>query len=168
MKKKNASGRSAGKKGVDYGKKRFRIADPVALVISGIVVALAATLAALSNQTGFDRAWYGDVLTTAVCVIGFFALLNIGYVLIDGITVENGIVFLGVDENRQAIAFSVGELAEIGLRDADGNELPPERHFWGNAVICFALTDGTVREYRAHLLTGKTYRSILNYFGNRS
>lgn len=168
MKKQKASGHSPGKKGVDYGKKRFRIADPASLVISGIVVALAASLAALSNQAGFDRVWYGDVLTTAVCVVGFFALLNIGYVLIDGITVENGIVFLGVDENRQAIAFSVDELSEIGLRDAEGNELPPDRRFWGNADICFTLNDGTERKYRAHLLTGKKYRSILNYFGNRS
>lgn len=168
MKREKTSGRSPGKKGVDYGKKRFRIADPAALVISGIVAALAATLAVLFNQTGFDRAWYGDVLTTVVCVVGFFSVLNIGYVLIDGITVENGIVFLGVDENKQAIAFSVGELAEISLQDAQGNALPPGQRCWGNAVIRFVLTDGTERIYRAHLLTGKTYHSILDYFENRS
>ena len=168
MKKQKTSGHSPGKKGVDYGKKRFRIADPAALIISGFVAALAASLAVLSNQTGFDQAWYGDLLTTVVCVVGFFGLLNIGYVLIYGITVENGIAFLGVDENKQAIAFSVGDLAEISLQDVQGNALPAGQRCWGNAVIRFVLTDGTERKYRAHLLTNKTYRSILNYFENRS
>ena len=166
--KKNSRKPQPRKKGVTHGKQRFRIVDPAALIISLFVAAVMASLAVLFNRSGFDATWYGDLLTTAVCIIGFFALLNIGYVLMEGITVENGVAFLGVDSEKQPIGFAVGELAEITLRDADGNSLPDDRKHWSHAVICFVLQDGSEREYRAHWLTKNQYQSIRAYFEHRS
>ena len=156
------------KKGITYGKKRFRIIDPVALTISVVLVAITATLAVISNQTGFDKVWYGDLLTTADCIICFFALLNIGYVLLAGICVENGIAFLGTDKEKQPILFEVAQLSGITLLDEDGDPLPEDSRRWTNATIRFTLQDGSTREYTALLLTQAKYRSILTYFENRS
>ena len=88
--------------------------------------------------------------------------------LLNAITVENGVAFLGVDSEKQPIGFAVGELAEITLRDADGNFLPDDRKHWSHAVICFVLQDGSEREYRAHWLTKNQYQSIRAYFEHRS
>ena len=101
-------------------------------------------------------------------VIGFFALLNIGYVMLAGITVENGVAFLGTDKEKQPIVFEVSQLSGITLLDDDGDRLPEDSRRWTNVTICFTLRDGSTREYSALLLTRAKYRAILTYFENRS
>lgn len=153
------------KKGIDYGKKKFRIVDPAALTISVLTAAILGTLAALSHAYGFNQTWYGDLITAAVCVIGFFALLNIGYVLMEGITVEYGSVFVGVDENRKPISFSAKELVGISLWNERGESLSMDASRWWRVSIRFELQDGSACEYDAHLLTRRQLQAIRTYFG---
>lgn len=152
------------KKGIHYGKMRFRIPDPYALAFSIAVAVLTGGLAILSNAKGFDKVWYGDILTTAVCIIGFFALLNIGYIFMEGICVENGVAFLGTDADKKPIGFSHSELAAIALYSKDGEELLPDAHHWTGVEIRFTLKNGATRSYTAHYLTQKKYKMICSYF----
>ena len=152
------------KKGVHYGKKRFRIPDPYAPVLSVVVAVLTGALAVLSNAKGFDKVWYGDILTTVDCVIGFFALLNIGYIFMEGICVENGVAFLGTDSEKKPIGFAFSELADIALYNEEGEELPADASHWVRAEIRFTLKNGATRSYTAHYLTQKKYRMICSYF----
>lgn len=156
--------RTGNKRGVDFGKKKIRIVDPSALAVSAVVAGVLVVLATVSHAYGFDGKWYGDLLTSAACVVGFFALLNIGYVLMEGITVQYGSVFLGVDENKKPISFAYGHLRSISLIGADGSFADTNVKLWKKATIRFELKNGTACEYAARVLTRRKYRSILAYF----
>ncbi len=153
------------KRGIDYGKNKFRIVDPAALLISLILAAFLGALAALSHAYGFDRTWYGDLITAAICVVGFFALLNVGYVLMEGITVEYGSVFVGVDENRKPISFLAKDLTAISLWNENGEALPMDATRWWRVSIRFELQDGNACEFDAHLLTRRQLNAMRTYFG---
>lgn len=152
------------KKGVTYGKKKIRIVNVSALLITLIVALITGALAVVSNVTGFDRSWYGDILTTAVCIVCFFALLNLGYVLVEGITVENGNVFLGTDREKKPITFHVRDLLEIRLCDAELTPIPEEETKNGGAVLRFVLKDGSYRDYTSARISAGVFRKVRNYF----
>ena len=152
------------KKGVTHGKKKIRILDPVSAMISLSVAAIAAVLAGLSNAFGFDKTWYGDILTTAVSVIGFFGLVNLFYLFMDGITVENGECFLGLDSEKKPIRFAVEELHTIRLLNEEGEETEMLSHSLRHVTIQFILRSGKVLSYPANRLSLRTYRAILAYF----
>ena len=156
--------RTGNKKGVDFGKKKLRIIDPSALIISCVTAGALIALATVSHAYGFDDRWYGDLLTSAICVVGFFALINIGYVLMEGITVQYGSVFLGVDENKKPISFSFGQLLNVSLLDAEGEPVDAEATRWKKATLRFDLKNGTACEYSVRFLTRRKYKAILDYF----
>ncbi len=126
-----------------------------ALIITIAVALITGTLAGLSNHFGFDKTWYGDILTTADCIFCFFALLNLGYVLMEGITVENGEVFLGIDADKQPIRFHVSRLASVELCEAEEGR---------GAVLRFFLTDGSTKEYRGARVTPRVLARVRAYF----
>lgn len=152
------------KKGVTYGKKRLRILNVPALVITLTVILITGALAVVCNVTGFDRSWYGDIVTTAVCIVCFFALLNLGYVLVEGITVENGIVFLGTDREKKPISFHVRDLVEIRLCDDELTPIPEEKTGNGGTTLRFVLNDGSHRDYTSARITNGVFRKVRKYF----
>ena len=152
------------KKGVTYGKMKIRIFDPVSAMISLSVAVIAVALAGLSNALEFDRTWYGDILTTAVSVVGFLGLVNLFYLFMDGITVENGECFLGLDAEKNPIRFAVEELHAIRLLSEEGEELVAPTHSLSHVTLQFILRNGKALTYRANRLSPRTYRAILAYF----
>ncbi len=147
-----------------YENKKFRILDPLSILISIAVAVLTATLAALSNARGFDRTWYGDILTTAVGVVFVFATLNLFYLFRAGIRVEGGVCYLGVDAEKQPIAFECKELVRVRLTDGEGGVYESgKRNFFG-AQMEFCLRDGRALAYRANWITARSYRAICRYF----
>ncbi len=151
-------------KGLHYGKKRIYLIDPFAVIFSLVIIAITGTLAYLSNANGFDKLWYGDILTTVDCLIGVLGILNLGYSLRENICVENGLVFLGVDKaEKTPIAFKYTELAELTLSDESGEPCEDARS-WRSAMLCFALRDGSVRERKTTYLTRRKYQALRTYF----
>lgn len=168
MKKKQRKGasesRSAKARETRYENKKFRILDPLSILISIAVAVLTATLAAVSSARGFDRTWYGDILTTAVGVVFVFATLNLFYLFKAGIRVEGGVCYLGVDAEKQPIAFECKELADVRLIDGEGNTYESgKRNFFGGQME-FRLRDGRALTYRANWITARSYRAIRRYF----
>ena len=171
MKKKRAAQRTAKRqpqrpprRGIDYGKKRFRIFDPLSAVITLAVAVLSATLAAVSNAKGFDKTWYGDILTTVVGVFCVFAVVNLFYLFWAGISVEGGRCFLGSDDDKKPIFFDVEELSDIRLSDEDGTPIPTDGKRFLRVRIEFILKNGRVLTYEANWLTARTYRSMRAFF----
>lgn len=152
------------RRGIDYGKKKFRIFDPLSAVITLSVAVLTATLAAVSNAKGFDKTWYGDILTTAVGVLFVFAVVNLFYLFWAGISVEGGRCFLGSDDEKKPIFFDVESLSDIRLTDEDGTPIPTDAKRFLRVRIEFVLKNGRVLTYDANWLTARVYRSMRTFF----
>ncbi len=152
------------KKGITQGKKKIRILNVPALIITLLVAIVTGAIAVVCNITGFDRAWYGDIVTTAVCIICFFALLNIGYVLTEGITIENGVVFLGTDREKKPITFHVKELETVRFYDIDLTPIPENEWYRGAPVLRFFLKDGSHRDYITAHISARIFREVIDYF----
>lgn len=152
----------------ETGKRKLRIVDPPAMILSVAVAAVTLVLAGLSGYSGFDRHWYGDVLTTLDCIVCLLAVLNGWFTFSVGIRVTDGVAYLGRDKQGNRIEFEASLVRDITVADSDGNRMDPEARHWKNAHLRFHLTDGTARDFRAStLLTRRQYRAARAFFGLR-
>ncbi|MBE6633499.1 MAG: hypothetical protein E7620_04035 [Ruminococcaceae bacterium] len=157
---------SAGKprRGVDYGKMKFRTVDYLSVLITLVTCAVCVVLAGLSNHFGFDKTWYGDILTTLVSLICFFCVVNLFYLFRSGITVENGRCFLGMDDNKKPIFFDREELHSIRLTKQDGTPVTAEAKRYFRVRIEFLLKDGRLQAFETNWLSRRSYQAIRTYF----
>ena len=148
------------------GKRRLRLVDPFALTLSLLVFLATAALAVVSAQTGFQKHWYGDVLTMLDWIVGILALVNLLCTLSVGVRITDGVADIGRNAGGGRNTFDAALLREITVADGNGERLSEDQRRWRNASLKFHLTDGTTRLSRpAAILTAHQLRSVRHFFG---
>ncbi len=148
------------------GRRRLRLVDPFALGLWSVILLVTVFLAVLSAVRGFNKHWYGDVLTVLDWIVGILALINLMGTFSTGVRVTDGVADLGRSTGGERNTFEVALLRDITVVDSEGTRMPEDVRRWRNASLRFRLTDGGARLSKpAAILTARQLHRARKFFG---
>ncbi len=119
-----------------------------------IVIALAAIMVAI-YLLGWDVGMLGSILALVLAVIFCTLFIDLGLLLTACITVGDGAVNAGKDEQGSLMVFHADKVERIEIRDLACHPLPEDKKIYRRVKLTFIMESGRAHERKVNRLTQK-------------
>ncbi|MBE6558873.1 MAG: hypothetical protein E7661_07710 [Ruminococcaceae bacterium] len=125
----------------------------------GLVVILMGAMVAI-YYLGWDGHIIGNVVTIIMALFFCMLFVDLGFLLSACVTVGEGAVNMGKDEQGNLMVFHADKVERIEVRDLACHILPEDRKVYKRVKLTFVMESGRVHERKLNRLTEKQLARI--------
>lgn len=120
----------------------------------GLMILLCAAMVGI-YLLGWDEGLIGSILSLVLAAIGITLLLDLGFLLTACVTVGDGVVNAGKDEQGNLMIFHADKVERIEVRDLACHPLPEDKKVYRRVKLTFIMESGRAHERKVNRLTAK-------------
>ena len=123
----------------------FYLTLGISAILMGVMI--------LTNIMGWDVGVVGNVISLLLTLILCTLLIDLGFILTACITVGEGAVNAGKDEQGQQMVFHADKVVRIEVRDLACHPLPEDKKVYHRVKLTFIMESGRAHERKLNRLT---------------
>ncbi len=123
----------------------FYLTLGLSLILIGVMI--------FTNLMGWDVGMIGSVISVVLLLIFCTLLIDLAFILTACVTIGEGAVNAGKDEQGQQMIFHADKVVRIEVRDLACHPLPEDKKVYHRVKLTFIMESGRAHERKLNRLT---------------
>ncbi len=132
---------------------RIPLVDWMSFYLTLGICAILVAVMILTNVMGWDTGIVGNIISLVLTLIFCTLLIDLAFILTACVTIGEGAVNAGKDEQGQQMIFHADKVVRIEVRDLACHPLPEDKKVYHRVKLTFIMESGRAHERKLNRLT---------------